>query len=332
MSTKDKLLIILSENPEAFVSGEAISRELGVSRNAIWKAVTSLRESGYVIDAVQNRGYRLVRHADILSADEIRRLTSDTDGIFTDVFSSTGSTNDVCKAAAAEGKAEGYIAIASEQTHGKGRSGRSFYSPPGTGIYLSILLRPRNLTPEQAQSITTIAAVAGCEAIEEASDKSAEIKWVNDIFVSGRKVAGILTEAALSIEGGYLDYAVLGIGFNAYEPRGGFPAEIADTAGAIWTSDEAGARNRLAAAFINSFMKYYRNADSASFSGKASYVDAYRKRCFVIGKEVTVISASGSEPAEVTGVDDNCRLLVRYPDGRRAALSSGEIRIRPLEK
>ena len=193
---------------------------------------------------------------------------------------------------------------------------------------MSILLRPAAMTSDQAMQFTTIAAVATAEAIEAVSARAASIKWVNDIYVGGRKVCGILTEASFNPEDGTLDYAVVGIGINVYEPVGGFPDDISNRAGTVARNDcedivvENGGRNRLAAEILSRFFSYL-----ADFSGR--YVEEYKRRCFVTGMDVDVVKA-GAEPvsARVLGVDDECHLLVRYEDGTTETLSSGEISIR----
>ena len=324
MNTKEKLLALLEENKGVYFSGEEIAQRLCVSRAAICKAVKSLREEGYEIHAVTNKGYCLSAKNDVLSKQGVRRyLQGECENLDIHVFPVIDSTNTLVREKAAQGQPEGYVAIANEQTEGRGRRGRSFFSPSGTGLYLSILLRPDHYSPEQATRFTTMAAVAMCEAIEEISDECAQIKWVNDIFVRGRKVCGILTEAALDLESRLLDYAVLGTGINVYVPKEGFPKEIAGSAGAVLTEEKDDVKNRLAGAFLNHFMKYYRSRE------QSSYIEAYQKRSLAIGREVTVISPNCStRTAFAYGVDEECRLLVRYEDGKTEALSSGEISIR----
>ena len=209
---------------------------------------------------------------------------------------------------------------------------------------MSILLRPFGVSADMAVRFTTIAAVAVAEAIEAVCGKPAQIKWVNDIYVNSRKVCGILTEASFNLEDSTLDYAVVGIGINVYEPSDGFPENIKDIAGALQSSPSAdpesntvlssGGRNRLAAEVITRFYSYciqeLRGMDPASdHSEKSRYIDEYRRRCFVIGREIEVFKA-GSEPehAVATGIDDECRLIVTYADGRNEVLGSGEISIR----
>ena len=323
MGTKSQLLKLFEENKGTYLSGEDIAERLSISRTAVWKAVNSLRKDGYDIDAVPNRGYCLSIQTDILSVQGIRKyLAPICRELKLEVFPSVTSTNPVLKEQAAAGAPEGTAILAGAQTQGRGRIGRSFYSPSDTGIYLSILLRPNDCSPLQATKLTTMAAVAACEAIEAAARRSAQIKWVNDIFIDGKKVCGILTEASFGLESGHLDYAVLGIGFNAYTPEGGFPENIESIAGSIFLRRENDGKNRLAAEFLNHFMDLYSCRDDHA------YVEKYRQRSLVLGKRIRILSPSGTIFATALDVDDQCRLVVRYDDGSTQALSSGEISIR----
>ena len=331
---------------------------------------------------------------DTMTAEGITKYLSELcidSGIEVEVFPSVGSTNTICIERARAGAPAGYVAVACEQTGGRGRMGRQFYSPEGTGIYMSMLLRPESVPAERVSDITTMAAVAVCQAIETVCGKAAEIKWVNDVFVDGRKVCGILTEAEFnptvsrtqssptkataeskagtSVAGGSTIFAVPGIGINVYEPEGGFPDEIKDTAGAIFSSQEnaestidsatdsesghANAvnddshysynaitniansndiKNRLAAEVLNRFMEYYIEFVTSFSAGVGDthfgWSDEYRRRCFVVGKPVTVIAHGTSRSAVATGLDERCHLIVRYDDGSAEVLSTGEISIR----
>ena len=330
MTTRDKLLELFEKNKGRYFSGEEIAKALNVSRTAVWKAVKNLRNEGYEIDAVNNKGYSLSTKTDILSPQGMRKyLDSEYKNMDINVVSTTDSTNDLVREKASCGYLEGYTVVANEQKKGRGRYGRIFYSPSGTGLYMSILLRPKNYDASGAVSITMIAAVALCEAIEEVSNKKAEIKWVNDIYIDGKKVCGILTEGSYGLENGMLDYVVLGVGINVYCPKEGFPKEIEQVAGAIINiTNEASnidslddLKNRLAASFINRFMKHYRQQDDG-------FIEEYKRRSFVVGKYVYVIVGGEKKEALVKGLDDKCRLLVEYGDGTKEALSYGEISIK----
>ena len=323
MSTKDTVLALFEKNRGFYVSGEQIASELNITRTAVWKAVKILQKEGYEIKAVTNRGYCLDKDSDVLSVRGIRScLEDDGASLRPEVFVSVDSTNNVCRKKADEGEPEGYVAVAGAQTAGRGRRGRSFYSPADTGIYMSLLLRPENYSSDQVLKLTTMAAVAVSESIEKLSGKKAEIKWVNDIFVDGKKVCGILCEALYSVQSGNLECVIAGIGINAYAPAGGFPAEIAKSAGCVFGKTEVGLRNRLAAEVLNRFMAFYKD-----LAGDY-YYDEYRKRSFVIDKDIKVISGGNVVKAHVLDLDKDCGLVVRYEDGTEEVLRSGEISIR----
>ncbi len=242
----------------------------------------------------------------------------DTSKYKIEVYDSLVSTNMHAKSVAKQGAPEGTVIIARSQTGGYGRMKRSFYSPCGSGLYMSLILRPK-IVAKDALKITTAAAVAVSDSIELISGKKTGIKWVNDIFIGNRKVCGILTEAGFSA-GETLDYAILGIGVNIYTPTKGFPNEIADIAGGIYTDEpEDNIINILCAEIINKFNYYYT---------ENNFLDLYRSRSIVLGKKVTVCKGNESYTANVVGIDDDLRLLVKDKNENIAALDSGEISIR----
>lgn len=321
MQTRERLLAYLEENKGRYLSGEQIAQALSVSRAAVWKAVQSLRGAGYEIDAVPRRGYSLSAQSDMLSPQGIGKyLEPACSGLTIDVLPEVDSTNTIVRARAEDGAAEGCTVLAVRQTQGRGRRGRSFFSPADTGVYLSLLLRPGQA---QAERLTTMAAAAACQAVEAVSGERTQIKWVNDIFLHGRKVGGILTEAAFALEDGAIDYAVLGVGMNVYPPRDGFPEMLSNVAGTVFRTPQDDGKNRLAAAFLNRFMEYY------TAPQPASYVAAYRQHSLAIGRTVEVQLPAGARRATVLDIDDACRLVVRYEDGTSERLSAGEIAIQP---
>ena len=325
MSTKDIVLALFEKNRGFFISGEQIASELNISRTAVWKAVKILQKEGYEIKAVTNRGYCLDKDSDVLSARGIRsHLGDECSGLRPEVFVSVGSTNNVCRDKAELGEPEGYVAVAGAQTAGRGRRGRSFYSPADTGVYMSILLRPQSLSGDQVLGLTTMAAVAVSESIEALSGKKAEIKWVNDIFVDGKKVCGILSEAMYEVPSGALQSVIVGIGINAYAPEAGFPPEIAETAGCVFDGSEVDQKNHLAAEVLSRFMSYYDDPKSDAV------FDEYRTRSLVIGRDVNVLKKEGAVKAHVMDIDRDCGLMVRYSDGSEEVLRSGEISIRVI--
>ncbi len=332
MNVKEKVLEVLEDKKGESISGSELAAELGVSRNAVWKAVKSLQEEGYAITAATNRGYVLAPENDILSVQSISKyLLPELKSLQLEVYKTIDSTNTRIKEYAASGKPEGIVIVAEEQTAGRGRMGRRFYSPQMSGVYISFLFRPK-FTAEESLFLTTAAAVAAAEAIEEASGVKAEIKWVNDVYCHGKKVCGILTEASVNVENSMLEYAVTGIGFNVREPEGGFPEEIRDIAGPIFltggdhgeASSDLDARSRIAAGMINHFWKYYEHLTDRTF------MQEYKRRSFLLGMEVRTLS----EPS-ITGravdVDDDGHLILELPDGTKRSLSSGEVSVRPVQ-
>lgn len=321
MGTKERLLELLEAGKGRYYSGEEIAQALCVSRTAVWKAVNALRQEGYPIEAATNRGYCLSEKTDVLSEQGIRKLLKPAYQRFEiAVLPTVGSTNALIREMAGRGDPEGCVAVAGEQTAGRGRRGRVFYSPKDTGVYMSLLLRPRHCAVSQAAGFTSMAAVAMCEAIEAISGESAQIKWVNDVFVRGKKVCGILTEASLGMENGEVEYVVLGAGVNVYPPKDGFPEDLAPVAGAIFEETQNDAKNRLAGEFINRVMDLYTDPNPGG------YVEKYRARSLVLGKTVTLLPQGRS--VYVYGIDDACRLLVRDDSGETACLSYGEIQVR----
>jgi len=322
VTTKEKLLALLEDSKGTFFSGEEIARTLQVSRAAVWKAVNALREDGYTIDAATNKGYRLSPDSDILSPQGIRRfLKPEYRDLDLTVLPTAPSTNALVREKANQGRPEGCIIIACEQTDGRGRYGRQFFSPADTGVYLSLLLRPTAYSPQQATCLTAAAAAAMCQAIEAVTGQRPGIKWVNDIFLHGKKVCGILTEAAVGLETGTLNYMVLGAGVNLYPPAEGFPEEIQSIAGSVLERSCPEAKNRLVGEFLNRFWDFYSHPECRA------YLEDYRARSLAVGRRVTVLSNGQAVSAYAYGIDDDFRLLVRCENGDTEALSYGEIRI-----
>ena len=319
MSVKDEVLKELENNKGDYISGGQLADNLGVSRNSVWKAIKALEKSGYEINAIPNKGYCLAEKNDILSSYSIKQHLKNPH-LDISVFSSVTSTNTILKEMAEQGAKEGTVIIAEEQTAGRGRTGKQFYSPKGTGIYISILLRP-DIPAEESLFLTTSAAVATARAIEDVSDKRALIKWVNDIYLEDKKTCGILTEGAFNVETGKLDYAIVGIGINVCIPDGGFPDNIKDIATAIFDkqTDSINKRSILIANLLDYFMEYYKDFKSKS------YVKEDIERSMIIGKTITVIEGSKTSVAKAIDIDKNCRLKVQFEDGTTKWLSSGEV-------
>lgn len=325
MSVKNKTLFVLENNRGDFISGAEIAKKLCVSRNAVWKAIKTLQSEGYNILAVNNKGYCLSIDTDILSPQSISKyLNKNIKNLNINVYKTITSTNDLAKELAIKGENEGTVIIAEEQTKGRGRFNRKFHSPNGSGIYMSIILRPK-IHASNSFLITTAAAVAISEAIEKVSNKETKIKWVNDIYCDNKKVCGILTEASIDFESGMVDYAILGIGINVKLPKEGFPDEIKDIATSILdcdTSLEVDIRSKLISEVLNKFWLYYKDIENKSF------IESYKTRSLLIGRDINILYKNSLEKAKVIEIDDECRLKVKTEDGSIKILSSGEVSIR----
>lgn len=241
-----------------------------------------------------------------------------------EVLDSVDSTNTLAKFRAKDGVDEGYIVIASHQTAGRGRLGRSFSSPDGTGIYMSIILKP-TLPPEKTVLITTAAAVAVSCAIEHLSGKETQIKWVNDILINGKKVCGILTEGNINPLDKTLDFAVLGIGINVFCPENDFDDDIKDIAGAVFDEYNEETKTELICEILKNFFEYYENIEEKMF------FDYYKEKCFVMGKNVNIIKNNEIiSSGEVLDILDDFSLFIKHQNGETERLSSGEISIRAI--
>ena len=325
VNAKQQVSVLLEEAGQEYLSGNAIAKELGITRAAVWKCIRQMEEDGYRVE-VTRKGYRLSEESDAVSRNAVLRYLGDAAPLFdVEVLSEVDSTNTYLKRMAPELKAAGSsesapwrTVIAGSQSAGRGRMGRTFVSPAGSGVYLSVFLTP-SLSARQAVRITTAAAVAACRAIEactvgESPERKPCIKWVNDILIDGKKTCGILTEASVDLESGGMDWAIMGIGFNVYEPEGGFPGELKTIAGPIALTRRRDLRSRIAAAFLKSFREVYADLENGGFT------EEYKARSFLIGRPVNVIRSDGIRPATACGIDDECRLLVRYGDGSAEAL------------
>ncbi len=325
-TTKEQVLALLQSHNASYISGQEIADTLYLTRAGVWKAVNSLREAGYNIEAVTNKGYRLVMEKDILSGGWIQyQLQEAGIPLKVIVYDEVGSTNDVAKElAATDTIPTNYLIVATSQTSGHGRKGRAFYSPKGCGLYFSLLLHPQ-MEFTQATYLTCMAAVAVCRGITVITGQDPKIKWVNDIFLRDRKVCGILTEGYTSIEDRSLSYVIVGMGMNLYPPADGFPRELKNVAGVICPDgeNEENLKNRLLTSIVTEFMELYRNGDTPAL------IQEYRHKSMLIGHYVKIIS-DGTTPADyglVEGIDDNCHLLIRLDNGTLRELRSGEVSV-----
>ena len=325
MSTKNRILELLEQQRGESISGEHLAGVLGISRNAVWKAIKELQKDGYNIVAVTNKGYCLSAENDIISIPGIKPFLSERSQFYANkiqVHKSLESTNKTAKEMAVAGAEHGTIIISDCQTMGRGRYSRNFFSPSGGGLYMSIVLRPEAMHFKNPTSVTAFAAVSVCEAIESISTKVPRIKWVNDIFIDGKKVCGILTEAVTDFESGGLDWVVLGIGINVHTRTEDFPCDLQSIATSIYPDEKrSGVRNRLSAEIINRILGF------ETLPSETEIFEKYKKRLMVLGKKITVIQNQVEYKATAIDVDSVGHLVVKNESGERITLSSGEIRI-----
>ena len=326
MSTKETVVRFLEENSGHPVSGSAIAESLGISRTAVWKAIKSLEADGYMIDASTGKGYTLRQENDVISEAGIAKYLRKPEAANIIVHQSVTSTNDLLREAAMrEDVPEGTIVVAAEQTKGKGRRGRSFFSPVGTGIYFSILLRPQ-CSPGELMHLTCATAVAMCDALEAAAGFRPGIKWTNDLVYGKKKLGGILTELGLTPQG-MVDYAIIGIGINCRQQPDDFPVEIQNIAASLnmVTGKETGPA-LLAASMLDALWRI----DGRLLTDKAGILDQYRQDCITLGQEISVVRGDAIRHGEAISVDGDGALVVAYSDGTQEAVNSGEVSIRGM--
>lgn len=320
MELKEQVFSCLYHAPDTFLSGAQLARELQVSRNAIWKAVAQLRREGCAIEAVTNRGYRLIAAPELFPAAVQAALRTQTLGRPLHLHNTLASTNQTARELAIAEAPGGTVVVADRQTAGRGRRGRHFDSPGSEGLYMSVILRPQNWRGDPGL-LTSCAAVATARAIEHICPVTVQIKWVNDLFVSEKKVCGILTEAGLGLESGELEYAILGIGINTGVRA--FPPELQDIATSLGNvTGTAPSRSMLLAAVLNELEPALLHMENGTF------LDESRQRSLLLGKQVTVLSNDGDYTAVATAIDSHGHLVVERADGTRQVLSSGEVSVR----
>lgn len=326
--TKQDVLNALTQSTGQFVSGQELSRRLGVSRAAVCKAVGALCAQGFVIESRTNKGYRMVSPPDRLSADGLRAaLGKRAQAHPLEVLDSVSSTNTYLKRLALEGAPDGTVVLAEQQTGGRGRFDRVFHSPPGKGIYLSLLLRPA-LPANRLMVLTAFTAVAVCRAIEQVCGLRPQIKWTNDLLLGGKKLCGILTELSLESETARVQYAVVGVGINVNQEAEDFPPELS----AIATSLKSAAgrpvsRELLIAALLAQLDEMMACGFDKDRTG---WLDAYRAACMTVGQAVTVERGGHKRLAQALSIDEDAALVVRYEDGSVEAVNSGEVSVRGL--
>ena len=361
MSTKEKVLKMLAAlaGTGQAVSGEALAAECGVSRAAIWKAINALREQGLQIEGTTNGGYQL-KDDDIFS-DELFLQTFATNypefsESHIECFKEIDSTNTYAKRILAEcgnlrdssgalteagKKYHKAIFIAEKQIAGRGRLGRTFVSPEKTGIYISVIYAPKGGITNPAR-LTACAAVAICRAIKnvvcklpEGTSIEPQIKWINDIFVNGKKVCGVLAEGVANFESGMIEAAVVGMGINIKKNTTAFEGQLADVVGTLEDATSAKiSRLEIAAEIAGQVLKIFEE-DASSEAAHKAIIKEYKEASFLIGRELTVYPLIGDEKssykATATDIDDNAGLIVTLEDGSKRTLSSGEVSLKSNE-
>lgn len=322
-NTKSAILKLLEDNKGKSLSGNDIASLLSISRAAVWKAINLLKDEGYSITAINKKGYCLEEKSDILSAQSIIPHIDSTD-FYNNivVLKSVGSTNDEAKTLAHNGAKSGTVVIAEHQLSGKGRLGRSFYSPNARGIYMSVVFRLNNPI-EQSMLITSGAAVAVCRAVKSVCNLDCQIKWVNDVYLDSKKLCGILTEASVNFEAGQLDYVVVGIGINV--STSDFSSELSLVA--ISLEEKLGfiiSRSRLIGAVLNELHSIVGDLE------KKSFMEEYKSHSFILGCKINVISHDKTESATAIDFNELGHLIVKLDSGEIKTLSSGEISIRKI--
>ena len=322
---RDQVLALLKAG-DAPCSGEGMSRTLGVSRAAVWKAVEALRQEGYVISSAPHRGYRLEDSPDLLSPGELAgALAGRAVGAARLCLDTVDSTNNELKRRA-DTAPDGLAVLAQEQTGGRGRLGRSFVSPAGKGLYLSVLLRPQCVLAD-AGMLTAWTAVAVCRALERCCGVRAGIKWPNDIVLEDRKLCGILTELELEAETAALRHVIVGVGINVSQDAADFGPEVAPVAISLAQAlGQAPRRSQLAAEVLSALDDLYR----AFPAQKADYLARYRALCVTAGRAVRVLRPGQVRTGTAEAVNEDFALLVRWDNGEQEALSSGEVSVRGL--
>ena len=324
-TTREQVLRILKEKSPAAVSGEQIASELDLSRAAVWKAIRSLRSGGFQITSKPSLGYTLTEGSYRLSEEDISLNLSPSwkDRVSLKVLETVDSTNQEAKRLLADGAGDLAVVLSSHQTKGKGRLGRTFYSPPGTGLYLSVIVK-RELDMSDAILVTSAAAVAVRETLSVYTDRDIGIKWVNDLYIEGKKVSGILTEGTSSFESGKMESMIIGIGINLFPPEEGFPEEIRNIATALFESPTPQV-NTIAASLIEHVAAILEQLHDRSVMNR------YRNYSIVLDRTVSVTQGSLSYTATVTAINDDGSLTVTDDQGEKRVLNSGEISLRVAE-
>jgi len=329
---KKEILQKLTENPSDYVSGEALSTVLGVSRTAIWKTINDLKEDGYIIESSSKKGYRLSPDSDVVNSFEIGNgLRTKVFGRNVVHFAEVDSTNNYAKKIALEGSEEGTLVTADYQTSGRGRLGRNWDSHDKKGVWMSLILRP-DIPFEEIQTITLAASVAVVKALKEVADIETGIKWPNDIIINGKKVCGILVEMNMEID--RINFLVLGIGLNVNQQPNDFPEEIRDKATSLRISIEQSLglqkplkRSELIRVILLKFEEIY---DKVICGAYEEIISEWEKYSLTLGKEVSMTYKDKQCTGIAEGITKDGKLIVRSGDGTVREVLSGEVSVRGL--
>lgn len=324
MKNRDRVLQILYRNNGECVSSSEITGELGITRSAVFKIINELKKQGFDIESIHHRGYRLGNEKDIISPEIINEIIEkEGKNRRIQYFERVDSTNTFAKKILMEGESYPDIIIANEQEQGRGRLGREFYSPKGTGIYCSFILDPF-IKIENSILVTVAASVAVSRAIEKVTKKDTRIKWINDIYIDDKKVCGILTEAVTDFETGIIGKIILGIGINFNTPSESFPDEITDRASSVFMDDTFGVtRNQLIAQLIIEIDECMNDIENDEI------IKYYRNKSLVLGKmlEITYFGQEKPIQGKAVDIDRNGFLIIETKNGL-LTLNSGEVSIR----
>lgn len=320
---KAEILKMLRET-DGYVSGQELCNKFGVSRTAVWKAINQLKENGYEIEAVQNKGYHLLSAPDVMDQTELESIhATEWAGCEIYYFDSIDSTNTKAKELAEEGHPSGTLVVADRQTAGKGRRGRSWESPMGIGIFMTLMLKPE-INPNHASMLTLVAAMATTRAIRRVTGVPAMIKWPNDIVMNGKKVCGILTEMSAQFD--YINHIVIGIGINVHNED--FPEEIAQTASSIYLeSGQRIHRASLIEAFLEEFEDVY--AEYLKTEDMEGLVKEYDAMLVNRGRQVRVLDPKEPFEGKAMGITKKGELIVDTWESRKL-VSSGEVSVRGI--
>ena len=318
----EKILSVLRNNTDSYISGEDLCGHSGISRAAIWKHIEKLREEGYDIEASPHLGYRLVSIPDSLIPGEIKHgLKAKIFGKEIISYKKVDSTNDVAYELAEKGMKEGTVILAEEQGRGKGRHGRTWASPPKNGVYLSCVLRPK-MAPNEIPRITLLAAVAVAKSIRRLTGLNAMIKWPNDILINNKKVCGILTE--IKAEQDSVDFIILGIGVNVNAKPSGLPkgASSLKEELSVGRAHEAVSRVELVKNILEDLEKDYILLKKEGFK---PIIEEWKHLSAMLGSRIRIVLQNRSFEGQAHNIDDDGSLVVRLDSGVLRKVSSGDI-------